>query len=138
MNGLPDIGDPFDVAEFRTFRIPDEQNALILMRRAADKFTPLHLNLSMDDPRLHDWFELNRPLVERFIQAADQADGISGPELDGDWRYYPNASNSGAGMVISMTYIEGGRAQSGATWLAPGTAIEPSSACTSTCGGASG
>src|SRR5262245_45282456 len=80
LDGLPDIGDPFDVAEFRAFRIPDEQNALILMRRAADKFTPMHLNVSMDDPRLHDWFEANRPLVERFIQAADQADGISGPE----------------------------------------------------------
>ncbi len=109
LDGLPDIGDPFDVAEFRAFRIPDEQNALILMRRAADKFTPMHLNVSMDDPRLRDWFEANRPLVERFIQAADQADGISGPEQDGDWRYYPNASNLGAGMVIRMTYIEGGR-----------------------------
>ena len=109
LDGLPDIGDPFDVAEFRAFRIPDQQNALVLMRRAADKFTPMHLNVSIDDPRLHDWFESNRPLVERFIQAADQADGISGPELDGDWRYYPNASNLGAGMVISMTYIEGGR-----------------------------
>jgi hypothetical protein len=27
LNGLPDIGDPFDVAEFRAFRTPDEQNA---------------------------------------------------------------------------------------------------------------
>ena len=61
LDGLPDIGDPFDVAEFRAFRIPDEQNALILMRRAADKFTPMHLNVSIDDPRLHDWFEANLP-----------------------------------------------------------------------------
>src|SRR5947207_300779 len=25
LNGLPDIGDPFDVAEFRAFRVPDER-----------------------------------------------------------------------------------------------------------------
>ena len=34
LNGLPDIGDPFDVAAFRTFRIPDDQNAFTLLRRA--------------------------------------------------------------------------------------------------------
>jgi hypothetical protein len=27
LNGLPDIGDPFDVAAFRAFRIPVDQNA---------------------------------------------------------------------------------------------------------------
>src|SRR5271156_1318458 len=37
LNGLPDIGDPFDVAEFRAFRIPDEQNAFTLVRRANQK-----------------------------------------------------------------------------------------------------
>ncbi len=89
LNGLPDIGDPFDVAEFRAFRIPDEQNALTLMRRAYEKLSPEPLNVSMDDPRLHDWFEANRHLVERFIEAADQADGISGPEQVDAWRYYP-------------------------------------------------
>ena len=81
----------------RAFRTPDEQNAFTLVRRASQKLTPVPLALPLDDPRLHDWFEANRPLVERFIQAADQADGISGPEQDGDWRYYPNASNLGAG-----------------------------------------
>jgi hypothetical protein len=27
LNGLPDIGDPFDVAAFRAFSVPDDQNA---------------------------------------------------------------------------------------------------------------
>jgi hypothetical protein len=27
LNGLPDIGEPFDVAAFRSFRVPDDQNA---------------------------------------------------------------------------------------------------------------
>ena len=34
LNGLPDIGDPFDVAAFRAFRIPDDQNAFVFLRRA--------------------------------------------------------------------------------------------------------
>ncbi|HEV3164809.1 MAG TPA: hypothetical protein VGZ22_12340, partial [Isosphaeraceae bacterium] len=34
LNGLPDIGDPFDVAAFRTFSLPDDQNAFTFFRRA--------------------------------------------------------------------------------------------------------
>src|SRR6516165_5125077 len=41
LNGLPDIGDPFDVAAFRAFRLPDEQNAFTYLRRAKEKLTPL-------------------------------------------------------------------------------------------------
>ena len=33
--GLPDVGDPFDVAAFRAFTIPDDRNAFVLYRRAA-------------------------------------------------------------------------------------------------------
>src|SRR6516165_12114422 len=40
LNGLPDIGDPFDVAAFRAFRIPDDQNAFTFVRRANEKLTP--------------------------------------------------------------------------------------------------
>jgi hypothetical protein len=34
LNGLPGIGDPFDVAAFRTFRLPDDRNAFTFFRRA--------------------------------------------------------------------------------------------------------
>ncbi len=34
LNRLPDIGDPFDVAAFRTFRLPDDRNAFTFFRRA--------------------------------------------------------------------------------------------------------
>ena len=40
LNGLPDIGEPFDVREFRTFRVADDQNAFIFLRRASEKLTP--------------------------------------------------------------------------------------------------
>ena len=40
LNGLPDVGDPFDVAAFRAFRVPDDQNAFAFLRRAEEKLTP--------------------------------------------------------------------------------------------------
>jgi hypothetical protein len=108
LNGLPDIGDPFDVAEFQAFRIPDEQNSFTLVRRANQKVTPMPLNLNVGDPGLHDWFEANCPLVGQFIQAAECADGISGPEDVDNWRYYPVETNWG-GTLFALTYVEGGR-----------------------------
>jgi hypothetical protein len=41
LNGLPDIGDPFDVAAFRAFTVPDDQNAFTYFRRASEKVTPV-------------------------------------------------------------------------------------------------
>ena len=40
LNGLPDIGDPFDVETFRSFSLPDEQNAFTYLRRADQKLAP--------------------------------------------------------------------------------------------------
>ena len=37
---LPDIGDPFDVAAFRSFTIPDDRNACVLYRQAATLLKP--------------------------------------------------------------------------------------------------
>ena len=39
--GLPDIGDPFDVASFHAQTIPDDRNAFVLYRQAAARFKPL-------------------------------------------------------------------------------------------------
>ena len=35
--GLPDVGDPFDVQAFRSITVPDDRNAFVLFRRAADR-----------------------------------------------------------------------------------------------------
>ncbi len=37
--GLPDIGDPFDVAAFEAFRVPEDQNAFVHYRHAAPMIT---------------------------------------------------------------------------------------------------
>ena len=87
LNGLPDIGDPFDVAAFRAFRIPDDQNAFTFVRRANEKLTPIRewdgkgpypddpkFSWSIANPKLREWAGENREALELFLRGADQAD----------------------------------------------------------------
>ena len=83
LNGLPDIGDPFDVAAFRAFRLPDDQNAFTFFRRADGKLSsvarsaarwtvPATVSWSKADPKLRAWVEANRQALELFQQGAEQ------------------------------------------------------------------
>jgi hypothetical protein len=65
--GLPDIGDPFDVAAFPAFRVPEVQDAIVMARQAADKVQRMpdlpmaarrlgpSVGWSKADPKLCDW-----------------------------------------------------------------------------------
>jgi hypothetical protein len=81
LNGLPDIGDPFDVAAFRAFRIPDDQNAFTLLRRADERLAPCPsspaVSWSQADPKLRQWVEANRRAIELFQQGAEQSDAAN-------------------------------------------------------------
>src|SRR3954453_615020 len=84
LNGLPDIGDPFDVAAFRAFGLPDVQNAFTYLRRASEKLTPivgmvhgngadpseLKFSWSIANPTLREWAGENREAFELFLQGA--------------------------------------------------------------------
>ncbi len=115
LNGLPDIGDPFDVAAFRTFRLPDDQNAFTYFRRAWKAAEPVYGGgWSETNPEFRAFVEANRPAVELFIKGAEQPDGISGPvgeplpgenNSDLDAAYPLQASSWG---LIGMTLMEGG------------------------------
>src|SRR6516165_1077218 len=85
LNGLPDIGDPFDVAAFRTFSIPDDQNAFAFLRRAIEKTTPIQwgegphpddpkFSWSIAHPNARKWAEENREALVLFLQGADSPD----------------------------------------------------------------
>lgn len=88
LNGLPDIGDPFDVAEFRAFRVPDEQNAFSYFRRASEKLTlmrgmwegpgtdPSEVKFSWltANPMWRQWAGENLEAFKLFQQGAEQAD----------------------------------------------------------------
>jgi hypothetical protein len=91
LNGLPDIGDPFDVAAFRAFRLPDERNAFTYLRRASEKLTPirgseawngaepgqLKFSWSNANPTLREWAGENREAFELFLQGAELADAAN-------------------------------------------------------------
>ena len=119
LNGLPDIGDPFDVAELRSFSIPDDENAFTFFRRAKETLTPLPqvpsaqhdrssvVPWSMTHPKLRAWVEANRPAVELFLQGAERADGISRPAGEGYSEATIRATEPG--WLIWLVLSEGGR-----------------------------
>jgi hypothetical protein len=117
--GLPDIGDPFDRVAFRTFRVPEDEDAFALFRQAASKVPPLP-NLPMAvrqggavvawsqaDPRLRAWFEANRDALDLFRRGAKRADVTAPPLAD------PLGSSSLQGMSIEpfvwLAFLEASR-----------------------------
>ena len=85
MIGLPDIGDPFDVDAFRSFRIPEENDALILFRQAEAKLSRMPhlpntarrtLTWSKATPELRDWAATNRDALEIFRLASERPDAL--------------------------------------------------------------
>jgi hypothetical protein len=101
--GLPDTGDPFDVAAFRAFSIPDDRNAFVLYRRAADLLEPGAHYLktsgsrvdpftpwSKADPGLRRWAEKNREALAVYRRGAERPDALDpavGFDREG-WKTY--------------------------------------------------
>src|SRR5271156_6134171 len=48
--GLPDIGDPFDVAAFEAFHVPDDRNAFHWYRDAASMTSTTRNKIQANDP----------------------------------------------------------------------------------------
>ena len=105
LNGLLDIGDPFDVAAFRAFRLPDEQNSFTYLRRASEKLTPirgmvggngadpseLKFSWSIANPTLRVWARENREAFELFQQGAERFDAANPAGDPTDHRSYYGA-----------------------------------------------
>jgi hypothetical protein len=120
LNGLPDIGDPFDVAAFRAFGLPDEQNAFTYLRRASEKLTPivgmvggngadpgdLKFSWSIANPTLREWADENREAFGLFQQGAEQADAAN---LAGD----PKDNRFINGSLITLAALEASRREEG-------------------------
>ncbi len=111
LNGLPDIGDPFDVAAFRSFRLPDDQNAFAFFRRARKAAEPIYYGgWSETNPEFRAFVEANRPAVDLFIKGAEQVDGISGPvgePLPGENNVDGPPLQASSWGLIGMTLMEG-------------------------------
>jgi hypothetical protein len=118
LNGLPDIGDPFDVAEFRALRIREDQNAFTFLRQAVSKLTPAPewpRRFDSSDPtdiwaaakpELRTWVEANRAALALFLRGADLADGISRPAAQGYWR---DSSFINPRELVKLALLEGAR-----------------------------
>jgi hypothetical protein len=116
LNGLPDIGDPFDVAAFRAFRIPDDQNAFTFVRRANEKLTPIRdsdgkgpypedpkFSWSIANPKLREWARENREALELFLRGAEQDDASLPTGVP--------TSDVIPGNVIKVAFLEASRRQ---------------------------
>jgi hypothetical protein len=116
LNGLPDIGDPFDVEAFRAFRLPDEQNAFTYLRRASEKLTnlagmvdgngaypgDLKFSWSIANPTVREWAGRNREAFELFQQGAEQADAANPAGDPRDNRFID-------GRLIPLALLEASR-----------------------------
>ena len=112
LNGLPDIGEPFDVATFRAFRIPDDENAFAFFRRATEKLTPMRsseapypnepkFSWSIANPASREWAGENREALELFLQGADRPDAA---QPAGD-----HTTRMGFGNLDEVAFLEGSR-----------------------------
>jgi hypothetical protein len=125
LNGLPDIGDPFDVAAFRAFRIPDDQNAFAFFRRANEQLQPggrlpdfpggqaavATGAWSSVDPKVRAWVEANGPALDLFLRGAECRDGIS--RRPGEPYTGPYSDDLGPAYLRMLALLEGGRRSEG-------------------------
>jgi hypothetical protein len=115
--GLPDIGDPFDVAAFRVSNtVPEDQDAVVLFRQAAAVLRPMPevpqaarllvgAAWSKVDPKLRDWLEENRAALALFRQGAERPDGSVNPGVELGSRI----GGVNPGSFVLLAVLEGSR-----------------------------
>jgi hypothetical protein len=81
LRGLPDIGDPFDVAEARALAVDPAENAFILYQVAAARVVPNAVDAppsrwDQAGPSTRAWVEANRPALELWREGAERPDAL--------------------------------------------------------------
>ncbi|MFN0199261.1 MAG: hypothetical protein ACKVT0_21125 [Planctomycetaceae bacterium] len=88
--GIPDVGHPFDVEEFGTVELPDDENAridydaaiaaLVPLPKVADRDTWKELDVALSEgwssatPVIRQWLDDNRPALERWRRGTEKPD----------------------------------------------------------------
>jgi len=82
LNGLPNVGDPFDVSDFDRVNVPDQENAFVLYRQARGRYQPLDKEFwnlhktgqpwSQAALEIRAWVESNRESIEIWQQGAQR------------------------------------------------------------------
>src|SRR4051794_15577150 len=79
LNGLPDVGDPFDAEAFEDVAIPDDRNAFRLYERASAMLKQLpsaevragslrNHDWATAAPEIRAWVEQNRGALDLFVR----------------------------------------------------------------------
>jgi tetratricopeptide (TPR) repeat protein len=80
LRGLPDIGDPFDVAAFSAIDLRDEDNAAPLYREAAARLRVLNQNHAVHWSAAGEveksWLESNREALALWRKATERSDAL--------------------------------------------------------------
>jgi hypothetical protein len=122
LNGLPDVGDPFDAARFSAFRVPVHEDAVPLYKQAVAQLrtSPVSQDYgamwgvirggwSKASPAVRDWVESNRPALALWRQGTARPKAmLIGP---GDWASEPRPT-WGVDHLMSLTWmalLEGSR-----------------------------
>ena len=107
--GLPDIGEPFDLAAFRSLAIPDDRNACVLYREAADRLKPLatssqeqddkidpHVRWSQAHPAVRRWVEENREAMDLYRRGTERPDALdpTSPSMPDPTNWYETSISS--------------------------------------------
>ena len=116
--GLPDVGEPFDVAAFRAEAIPDEQNAYVLYRQAVLTYKPLTRGESAVSIRVgrearweevgedvRGWVVGNRPALDLLRRGAERPDAFDPP--DGTSRQIARVET--LGLLHRLAHVEASR-----------------------------
>jgi hypothetical protein len=112
--GLPDIGDPFDVATFRALTIPDDRNAYRLYEQAAARLKPWDLDRkrvgnagadfmapwSRTLPEIREWAEANRDALALYRRASELPDALGPPPQ------FENSHEELWDLYLPMTFFE--------------------------------
>jgi hypothetical protein len=119
--GLPDIGDPFNLQEFQSLRIPDDRNAYILYRQAAAALKPLKSSLKpaeipsgqpgphpKDNQEARRWVEENREAMELYRQGTERPDALDlvMPNTPHSWEVIEKMRSFHVLALIEMSRLE--------------------------------
>ena len=78
--GLPDIGDPFDVAAFTDSPVPNDENAFVLYKQAVDRLTDEPSDMTYDWSKAgtveRGWLARNREAMELWRRGSERPESL--------------------------------------------------------------
>jgi hypothetical protein len=121
LTGLPDIGDPFDVAAFTDSPVPDSENAFVLYKQAVDRLagepSDMTYNWATAGTVERAWLDKNREAMELWRRGSERPESLYIPikslsistqlRVAQDMRQFPRLAGLEAGRLEAEGDLEG-------------------------------